>query len=184
MSGHKFYAPKGVGALYVRNGVLFEKLQDGGHQEKDKRAGTENVAQIVGLGKAIELIYENFDRYNDKLKTLRNLYITEIEKRIPESKLNGDRANRLPGNANFSFKGIDAQKLLFKLDEVGVCASAGSACSTGESSPSHVLTAIGLDKSLANSALRISFGDSNEKEDVEFLIDNLTNIIKNLEKCE
>lgn len=179
MSGHKFYAPKGIGALYVREGVSFEKLQDGGHQERDKRAGTENIAQIVGIGKAIELIYKNFDEYNQKLTRFRNLYISEIEKRIPKAKLNGDRVNRLPGNCNFSFEGIDAQKLLFQLDEIGICASAGSACSTGDSLPSHVLTAIGLNQEQAGSTLRISFGDSNTEDDVKFLIDNLEKLILN-----
>lgn len=179
MSGHKFYAPKGIGALYVREGVSFEKLQDGGHQERDKRAGTENIAQIVGIGKAIELIYKNFDEYNQKLTRFRNLYISEIEKRIPKAKLNGDRVNRLPGNCNFSFERIDAQKLLFQLDEIGICASAGSACSTGDSLPSHVLTAIGLNQEQAGSTLRISFGDSNTEDDVKFLIDNLEKLILN-----
>lgn len=182
MSGHKFYAPKGVGALYVREGVEFEKIQDGGHQEKDKRAGTENIAEIVGLGKAIELIYNEYDEYNKKLKTLRDYYISEIEKTIPDVKLNGDRINRLPGNANISFKGVDAQKLLFKLDEVGICASAGSACSTGDSEPSHVLTSIGLTKDMANSALRTTFGRTNTKEDVEFLVNNLQVLVQNLRK--
>lgn len=178
MSGHKFYAPKGIGALYVRNGVEFEKIQDGGHQEKDKRAGTENIAGIVGLGKAIELIYQEFDEYNKSLKMLRDYYIEEIFKEIPNVKLNGDRENRLPGNANISFQGVDAQKLLFKLDEVGICASAGSACSTGDSEPSHVLTAIGLSAEMANSALRTSFGRDNTKEDVEFLIKNLKKLVE------
>lgn len=177
MSGHKFYAPKGVGALYVREGIDFDKLQDGGHQERDKRAGTENVAEIVGLGKAIELIYKNFNEYNEKLTNFRNLYISEIEKRIPKAKLNGDRIKRLPGNCNFSFEGVDAQKLLFQLDEVGICASAGSACSTGDSLPSHVLMAIGLSQEQAGSTLRVSFGDSNTEEDVRFLIDSLEKLI-------
>lgn len=180
MSGHKFYAPKGIGALYVRKGVEFEKIQDGGHQERDKRAGTENIAQIVGLGKAIELIYQEYDEYNKKLKNLRDLYIKEVEKTIPNVKLNGDRENRLVGNANFSFEGIDAQNLLLELDEIGICASAGSACSTGDEQPSHVLTSIGLNKNLANSTLRVSFGKSNTKEDVEFLIENLQSIVKKL----
>lgn len=182
MSGHKFYAPKGIGALYVRDGVKFEKIQDGGHQEKDKRAGTENVAEIVALGKAIELIYDEYDEYNKKLKTLRDYYITEVEKTIPDVKLNGDRQKRLPGNANISFKGVDAQNLLFKLDEAGICASAGSACSTGDSKPSHVLTAIGLDKEMAKGALRTTFGSSNTKEDVEFLIKTLQELVKNIRK--
>ncbi len=182
MSGHKFYAPKGVGALYVREGIEFEKLQDGGHQEKDKRAGTENVAEIVGLGKAIELIYQEFDGYNQKLKSLRDYYIEQVENTIPNVKLNGDRVQRLPGNSNFSFIGIDAQELLLKLDEVGICASAGSACSTGDSAPSHVLTAIGLDSKMANSTLRVSFGKTNTKEDVDFLIKTLQELVSNMRK--
>jgi len=180
MSGHKFYAPKGVGALYVRDGVEFEKIQDGGHQEKNKRAGTENIAEIVGLGKAIELIYQEYDEYNQKLKLLRDYYIDEILETIPDTKLNGDREKRLPGNANISFKGVNAQNLLFQLDEVGICASAGSACSTGDSEPSHVLTAIGLNSELANSTLRTSFGSSNTREDIEFLIRNLQEFVKNM----
>ncbi len=182
MSGHKFYAPKGVGALYARDGIQFEKIQDGGHQEKDKRAGTENIASIVGMGKAIELIYNDYDSYNLKLKTLRDYYFTQIEKNVKNIKINGDRINRLPGNASISFKGIDAQNLLFKLDEIGICASAGSACSTGDVSPSHVLTSIGLDKEMASGTLRVSFGKSNSMEDVEFLVDNLQKIINRFAK--
>lgn len=177
MSGHKFYAPKGVGALYVREGIEFEKIQDGGHQEKDKRAGTENVAEIVGLGKAIEEIYEKYEVYNEKLQMLRDFYIEGVEKIIPEAKLNGDRKERLPGNASFSFPNINAQELLLDLDERGICASAGSACSTGSSSPSHVLTAIGLPAGLAEGTLRVTFGKDNTKEDVEFLLKSLEEII-------
>ena len=182
MSGHKFYAPKGVGALYVKEGINFEKIQDGGHQEKDKRAGTENVAQIVGMGKAIELIYDRFELYNKKLKSYRDYYFKVIEQNIPDIKINGARENRLPGNANISFKGVNAQNLLFKLDEVGICASAGSACSTGDAMPSHVLTSIGLDKELANGTLRVTFGDSNTKDDVEFLVETIKKLIPELRK--
>ena len=182
MSGHKFYAPKGVGALYVKEGINFEKIQDGGHQEKDKRAGTENVAEIVGLGKAIEDIYQEYDKYNEKLTNLRDYYIDQIEKSNFNCKLNGDRKNRLAGNANFSFPGVNAQELLLALDEKGICASAGSACSTGNPAPSHVLTAIGLSKELANGALRVSFGKDNTKEDVDFLIQSLKEIIPNIQK--
>ena len=182
MSGHKFYGPKGIGALYVKDGVNFEKIQDGGHQEKNKRAGTENVAEIVGLGKAIELIYDEFDQYNKKLRDLRDYYFLEVEKKIPDIKINGDRENRLPGNANISFKGVNAQKLLFSLDELGICASAGSACSTGDSEPSHVLTSIGLSKELSSSTLRTSFGYSNTKEDIDFLVESLQNLVAELRK--
>ena len=181
-SAHKFYGPKGIGALYVRDGVKFEKIQDGGHQEKDKRAGTENVAEIVGLGKAIEEIYQEYEKYNEKLTNLRDYYIEQIEKSNFTAKLNGDRKNRLPGNANFSFPGINAQELLLLLDEKGICASAGSACSTGNPTPSHVLTAIGLPKELANGALRVSFGKDNTKEDVDFLVQSLQEIIPNIQK--
>ena len=182
MSGHKFYGPKGIGALYVKDGINFEKIQDGGHQEKNKRAGTENVAEIVGLGKAIELIYNEFDEYNKKLKDLRDYYFSEVEKKIPNIKINGERKNRLPGNANVSFKGVNAQKLLFSLDELGICASAGSACSTGDSEPSHVLTSIGLSKELASSTLRTSFGYSNTKEDIDFLVESLQDLVTKLRK--
>lgn len=130
MSAHKFYGPKGVGALYVREGINFNRIQDGGHQEKNKRAGTENVAGIVGLGKAIETAYINLEEYNDKLTKLRDYYFSEIEKKIPYIKVNGDRLNRLPGNANISFENVNGGELLLKLDEVGICASTGSACSS------------------------------------------------------
>lgn len=180
MSGHKIYAPKGIGALYIRNGIEFEKIQHGGHQESNKRAGTENVAGIVGLGKAIELIYNNFESYNAKLINLRDYYINEIEKNFENIHLNGDRIDRLPGNANISFKGIDAGELLLKLDSYGICASAGSACTSGSLEPSHVLLAIGLKEDYAQGALRVSFGKDNNKEDVKYLIDCIKQSIKKL----
>lgn len=180
MSGHKIYAPKGIGALYIRNEIKFEKIQHGGHQESNKRAGTENVAGIVGLGKAIELIYNNFESYNAKLINLRDYYIDEIEKNFENIHLNGDRIDRLPGNANISFKGIDAGELLLKLDSYGICASAGSACTSGSLEPSHVLLAIGLKEDYAQGALRVSFGKDNNKEDVKYLIDCIRQSIKKL----
>lgn len=178
MSAHKFYGPKGVGALYVREGVPFRKIQDGGHQEKDKRAGTENVAEIVGLGKAIEIAYKNLDEYNNKLLSLREYYIQEIEKNFPDAKLNGHRTIRLPGNANISFKGINGGDLLLELDEKGICASAGSACNSSSQEPSHVLAAIGLNKEYLQGSLRITFGEENTKEEVDYLVDNLKRIVK------
>lgn len=180
MSAHKFYGPKGVGALYVKKGIDFRKIQDGGHQEKDKRAGTENVAGIVGLGKAIQIADKNIDKYNEKLQYLREYLIAQIEKQIPDIKINGHRTKRLPGNVNVSFKGIDAGELLLNLDERGICASAGSACSTGNPNPSHVLTAIGLPSELSKGSLRITLGEENTKEDVNYLIKNLVEIVKNL----
>ena len=133
MSGHKFYAPKGVGALYVKEGIEFERIQDGGHQEKDKRSGTETVASIVGMGKAIELVNNELEDYNNKLKSLRDYCFERIENEVKDIKINGDRINRLPGNCNISFRGIESEELLYKLDELGICASGGSACSSRKS---------------------------------------------------
>ena len=177
MSAHKLYGPKGIGALYVRKGIEFDRIQDGGHQEKNKRAGTENVAEIVGLGKAIQIAYEEFDRYNEKLVSLRDYYISQIEEKVPNAKLNGNRTNRLPGNANIAFKGIDGQLLLLKLDEKGICASSGSACTSGSGSPSHVLTAIGLPAEYAQGSLRITIGDDNTKEDIDYLVNSIIEIV-------
>ena len=177
LSGHKFYAPKGVGALYIKDGIKIKKLQDGGEQESNLRAGTENVAEIVGLGKAINLIYGQFDEYNSKLKELRDYYISEVQRSIPNVKVNGDLVERLPGNASISFSGVDGSELLFKLDELGICASAGSACSTSNPEPSHVLTAIGLEKEYINGTLRVSFGKDNTKEDAQYLVESLKSII-------
>ena len=178
LSGHKFYAPKGVGALYVKNGINFKKLQDGGEQESNKRAGTENVAEIVGLGKAIELIYNEYDWYNEKLKILRNHYMDRVKKEIDNIKINGDLIDRLPGNANISFRNVNGSELLFELDKYGICASAGSAFSTSNPEPSHVLTAIGLDKEYIGGTLRVSFGKDNSIDDVDFLVNSLKEIIK------
>ena len=182
MSAHKFYGPKGVGALYVREGVPFTKIQDGGHQEKDKRAGTENTAGIVGLGKAIELAYKNIDEYNNKLQELRDYYIKKVETEIPDAILNGDRIKRLPGNANISFKNVDGGDLLLKLDENGICASTGSACNTGSAAPSHVLVAIGLQPEYLQGSLRTTFGEDNSKDDVDYLIKYLKQAVKECRK--
>ncbi len=180
MSAHKFYGPKGMGALYVRSGVKFEKIQDGGHQERNMRAGTENVAGIVGLGKAIELAYENFDEYNKKLTDLRDYYFSQVEEKIPDIKINGHRTKRLPGNANISFKFIEGESLLLYLDARGICASSGSACTSGSLDPSHVLLAIGLPHEIAHGSLRVTFGDDNTKEDVDFLVETLVEIVARL----
>ena len=182
LSGHKINAPKGVGALYIREGIEFDRFLDGGHQEKNKRAGTENVAEIVGLGKACEIAKNNLESHINKLKELRDFYINQVEEKIENIKLNGPRDNRLPGNANISFKGVNGSELLLKLDEKGICASAGSACSTGSSSPSHVLISIGLDSKMAEGTLRVSFGEENSKEDVKYLVENLENIVTELRK--
>lgn len=182
MSAHKFYGPKGMGALYVKTGVNFEKIQDGGHQEKNMRAGTENVAGIVGLGKAIELAYKNFDEYNKKLTDLRDYYISQVEEKIPNVKLNGHITRRLPGNANISFIGVDGEALLLNLDIKGICASSGSACTSGSLAPSHVLVAIGLSSEIAQGSLRVTFGDENTKEDVDYLVQSLIEIVEKLRR--
>lgn len=180
MSGHKFYAPKGIGALYVRKGIKFQKLINGGHQEKNKRAGTENVPAIVGMGKAIEMAYENLEEHRKKIKDLRDYYISEVEKRIPYIKINGDLEKRLPGNANISFRFIEGEGMLLNLDLKGICASSGSACTSGSLDPSHVLLAIGLPHEIAHGSLRISIGKDNTKEEVDYLLDNLEQIVKRL----
>ncbi len=180
MSAHKFYGPKGVGAIYIRNGIKCNKIQDGGHQEKDKRAGTENVAGIVGLGKAIQLSYKNLEENNNKISNLRDYYEMQVEKNIPYVKVNGHRDKRLPGNSNISFKFIDGESLLLNLDMNGICVSTGSACSSGSTDPSHVLLAIGLPDSIAKGTLRVTLGKENTKEDVDYLVDNLIAIVKRL----
>lgn len=182
MSAHKFYGPKGMGALYVKTGVNFEKIQDGGHQERNMRAGTENVSGIVGLGKAIELAYKNFDEYNKKLTDLRDYYISQVEEKIPNVKLNGHITRRLPGNANISFIGVDGEALLLNLDIKGICASSGSACTSGSLAPSHVLVAIGLSSEIAQGSLRVTFGDENTKEDVDYLVQSLIEIVEKLRR--
>lgn len=182
LSGHKLYAPKGIGALYVRNGIEFEKFMDGGHQEKNKRAGTENVAGIVGLGKACELAHVHLKEHMQYLRELRDYFITQVEEKIEGAVLNGGKENRLPGNANFSFSAIDGEALLLNLDAKGICASAGSACTSGSSAPSHVLSSIGLSNELAQGSLRVTFGEDNTKEDVDYLVENLCEIIQRLRK--
>ena len=177
MSAHKFYGPKGMGALFVKDGIEFSKIQDGGHQEKNKRAGTENVAGIVGLGKAIEIANINLENYNSKLKKLKNYFISEITSKYPEVKINGDLENRLPGNINISFPNIDGEELLLKLDNLGICASAGSACSSGLTEPSHVLLAIGLERNYIEGTLRFTLGEDNSIEDMEYVVNSLIKIL-------
>ena len=180
LSGHKFYGPKGIGALYVKKSVRFQKFVNGGHQEKNKRAGTENVPGIVGLGKAIEVAYSNLEEHNKKIKELRDYYVEEVKKRIPYIKINGDMENRLPGNSNISFRFIEGEGLLLNLDLKGICASSGSACTSGSLDPSHVLLAIGLPHEIAHGSLRITIGKYNTKEEVDYLLNNLEEIVSRL----
>lgn len=180
LSGHKFYGPKGTGVLYVKSGIKFDNLINGGHQERNKRAGTENVAGIVGIGVAIEKAYNNFDKNTAYLLKLREHYITEVERRIPYIKINGHRDKRLPGNANISFKYIEGESLLLNLDIKDICASSGSACTSGSLEPSYVLLALGLSHEVAHGSLRVTFGIDNTIEDVDYLIDNLCKIVERL----
>lgn len=180
LSGHKIYGPKGIGALYVKTGVKFEKFIDGGHQERNKRAGTENVAGIVGIGKSIELAYENLNEHNKKIKELRDYYVEQVKEKIPYIKINGDMEKRLPGNCNISFRFIEGEGLLLNLDLKGICASSGSACTSGSLGPSHVLLAIGLPHEIAHGSLRISIGKYNTKEEIDYLVENLVEIVNRL----
>ena len=178
LSGHKLYAPKGIGALYVKEGIELFKFLDGGHQESNRRAGTENVAEIVGLGKACQIAEEEMDTYTKKLKELREYFLEQVKQKFSDYCINGSIEKRLPGNCSLCFKGMDSGELLLKLDSVGICASGGSACSTGNDSPSHVLSAIGVEKSFAQGALRVTFGDFNTMKEVEFLIEKLQEILQ------
>ena len=177
LSGHKIYAPKGVGALYVKKGIEFEKFIDGGHQEKNQRAGTENVAEIVGLGKACQIAERNLKEHEEKLRVLRDYCLEQMKSKNLKFHINGTMKQRLPGNLNICFENIDSNELILKLDAVGICASGGSACSSGENNPSHVLTAIGVPSDLAKGALRLTFGDFNTKDDIDYFITKLEEII-------
>ncbi len=180
MSGHKFYGPKGVGVLYIRKGVGVKRINDGGHQESDKRSGTENVPGIIGLSYAIEKAYKDYELNVKKIISLRDYYISEIEKRIPYVILNGDRENRLPGNANFSFKYIEGESILLLLDAKGICVSTGSACSSKTLEPSYVLLSIGLPHEVAHGSIRVSIGKHNTKEEVDYLIEAMVEVVNKL----
>ena len=177
LSSHKINGPKGVGALYIKNGIEVEKFINGGHQEKDRRAGTENVAGIVGIGKAAEIARKNMETHIRNLSKIRDYYIKKVQKEIPNIRINGSMENRLPGNANISFKGINASELIFKLDERGICVSSGSACSSGNRNPSHVLIAMNVPEVYLNSAIRTTFGDNNTFEQVDYVVKILKQII-------
>ena len=182
LSGHKIYAPKGVGALYVKTDTKFKTYIDGGHQEKEKRAGTENVASIVGLGKACEISKKILPEYMKKNRMLRDYYIQQIADKIENIEINGTINQRISGNANISFIGVDSNELLSQLDNKGICASSGSACSSGIKSNSHVLKAMGLDQTRLNSAIRTTFGDENTKDDIDYLVKSLSEIVRELRK--
>lgn len=179
LSSHKFYGPKGVGALYVRKGVRLEPLIQGGAQEKRRRAGTENVAGIVGLAKAFELAQAERQEENDRLIKLRNRLIEGLLK-IPHTKLNGSLTNRLPNNVNVCFEFIEGESMLLNLDLRGIAASSGSACTSGSLDPSHVLLAMGLTHEIAHGSLRLSLGRDNTEADVDLVLQELPEIVERL----
>ena len=180
LSGHKLHAPKGVGALYVRRGVRFHPFVIGGHQEDSRRAGTENVASVVGLGMAAELAAKNIDKENTQVARLRDHLEQGIVNAIPEVRVNGDKEHRLPNTTNISFEYIEGESILNLLDQFGICASSGSACTTGSLEPSHVLRAMGLPYTAAHGAIRFSLSRYNTLEEVDFVLEKLPPIIARL----
>lgn len=179
-SGHKLNGPKGIGFLYIRKGVKIRSFIHGGAQERKRRAGTENVPGIVGLGKAVELAAASMEERAEKESKLRDYAIARIEKEIPYCRLNGDRVKRLPNNINFSFRFIEGESLLIMLDMKGICASSGSACTSGSLDPSHVLLAIGLPHEIAHGSLRLTLGAETSREDIDFTVECLKGIVENL----
>jgi cysteine desulfurase len=180
LTGHKIRAPKGVGALFVRNGVVLETFMEGGGQEKKRRAGTENVASIVAFGVAAQEAVKNLEKNASHKRAMRTRLIDEILNNIPKSRLNGSPTSNLPSIANISFEGIEGESLLLMLDMQGVCASSGSACTSGSLDPSHVLMAIGLPHEIAHGSLRLSVGEQNTMEDVEYILKVLPGIVERL----
>lgn len=180
LSGHKFYGPKGIGAIYIRRSVKIEPVQLGGAQERNMRAGTENIPAIVGLGRAAAIAKRDFDKKTAHLTKLRDMLIKGIQEKIPDIKLNGHPVKRLPGNVNFSFRYIEGESLLLNLDMKGIAASSGSACTSGSLDPSHVLLAMGMTHEVAHGSLRISLGRDNTEEEIAYALEVLPQIIARL----
>ena len=180
-SGHKLNGPKGVGFLYIRNTVKIGSFIHGGAQERGRRAGTENVPGIVGFGVAADLSMKNMEANQKKETELRDYLIGQIEANFPNSKLNGSRSNRLPNNVNFSFPFIEGESLLIMLDMKGICASSGSACTSGSLDPSHVLLAIGLRHEMAHGSLRLTLSHENTKEEMDTVVRELKVIVDRLQ---
>jgi cysteine desulfurase len=180
LSGHKLHGPKGVGALYVRKGTKYSPFLIGGHQEKGRRGGTENAASIIGLGKASELAARNLMSENTRVKRLRDKLETEILNRVPNAIVNGDRENRLPNTTSISFEYVEGESILLMMDEYGICASSGSACTSGSLEPSHVLRAMGVPFTAAHGSVRFSLSIYNTEEEIDFIIEKLPPIIERL----
>ena len=181
-SGHKLNGPKGIGFLYIRTGVKIRSFVHGGAQERKRRAGTENVPGIVGLGAAASRAVRTMEERSAKESALRDYMIERVLDQIPHCRLNGHRTKRLPNNANFSFRFIEGESLLIMLDMKGICASSGSACTSGSLDPSHVLLAIGLPHEIAHGSLRLTLSDETTKEDIDYVVDNLKEIVEHLRK--
>ncbi len=179
-SGHKLNGPKGIGFLYIRRGVKIRSFVHGGAQERKRRAGTENVPGIIGIGTAVKRAVDTMKERTDKEKELRDYMIERIEKEIPYARLNGHRTDRLPNNVNFSFRFIEGESLLIMLDMKGICASSGSACTSGSLDPSHVLLAIGLPHEIAHGSLRMTLSEETTKEDIDYVVDSLKEIVDRL----
>jgi len=180
LSAHKFYGPKGSGVLYIRKGTRIDNLIHGGGQERRRRAGTENIAGIVGLGKAIELATADIEGHNTKIRALRDRLMSGILAKIPNSRLNGHPEKRLPGNINISFEFIEGESMLLWLDDEGICASTGSACTSGSLEPSHVLLATGLPVEISHGSLRLTLGNVNTDADVDFVLEVLPKVVTRL----
>lgn len=180
MAAHKFYGPKGIGALYIKKSILISNLIYGGGQERNKRAGTENVAGIVGMGYAVEKAVSNLNGNAAYVRVLREKLIDGVLKSIPYSRLNGDREKRLPGNANFSLEYIEGESILLMLDLKGICASSGSACTSGSLDPSHVLLSLGLSHEVAHGSLRITLGHHNTEEEIDYILEILPEVVAKL----
>jgi len=180
ISGHKLHAPKGIGILYVRKGTKFSPFLIGGHQEKERRGGTENTPSIIGLGKACELAARNMGAENTTVKKLRDKLETELLARIPNSRVNGTRLYRLPNTMNISFEFVEGEAILLLMDEFGICASSGSACTSGSLQPSHVLRAMGVPFTMAHGSIRFSLSIYNTEEEINFVIEKLPSIIERL----
>ncbi|MGV8056794.1 MAG: cysteine desulfurase NifS [Smithellaceae bacterium] len=180
ISGHKLHAPKGIGVLYVRKGTKFSPFLIGGHQERERRGGTENTPSIVGLGKACELAAINMEKENTYVRLLRDRLEKELLNRIPQSRVNGDTGNRLPNTTNISFEFVEGEAILLLMNELGICASSGSACTSGSLQPSHVLRAMGVPFTMAHGSIRFSLSIYNTEAEVDFVIDKMPAIIERL----
>ncbi len=180
ISGHKLHAPKGIGILYVRKGTKFWPFLIGGHQEKGRRGGTENTPSIIGLGKAGELAARNMDDENTRVKLLRDRLESELLRLVPNSRVNGDTQDRLPNTSNISFEFVEGESILLMLNEYGICASSGSACTSGSLQPSHVLRAMGVPFTMAHGSIRFSLSIYNTEEEIDFVIEKLPPIIETL----